>query len=316
MTGVVRNVLITGATGAIGPTVVRTLQREGFQLRVLARYPQPASAHVDVVVGDLVDRRALEAAVAGVDAVVHLAAVLHRPILSDTVVSAARAVNAEATRDLAAIAAARGIRLVFTSSIAVYGVTGAAALHEERVASPTSLYGETKLEAERAVIAAHDAEGRPIGVVLRLAAVYGPGLKGNYRRLVRALARHRFVGIGAGANHRALVHVDDVAQAIVLALRSSPASSRLYNVSDGGSYTVGTIISTICRALGRRPPRVTVPLGAAGAAVRMLDALGAVVGRRAVFGPALAKYTEDVVVDSSRIQRELGFRPQIALDRG
>ena len=316
MSVVVRKVLVTGGTGAVGPAVVRRLEAEGFELRVVTRTPQLVSAGADVVVGDLTDTRVQDKALIGVDAVVHLAAMLHHANVSVSMEPICREINVEVTKRLASMAAMRRIRFIFTSSIAVYGTSDSDPLTEETPGCPSTLYGRTKLEAETAVLAARDARGQASGVVLRLAAAYGPGIKGNYKRLIHALATRRFVPIGAGSNRRALVHVDDVAQAVVLVLRCATAEGRVYNVSDGMSHTLKDIIDSICRALARRSPRFALPVGAARAASSVLDSIAAAAGRRTMAGTHLAKYIEDVVISTSRIRGELGFEPRVTLDRG
>ena len=93
----------------------------------------------------------------------------------------------------------------------MYGPTPAGAIaNEDTTPRPRSLYGETKLKAEAAVLA------HPGGIVLRMAAVYGPRVKANYARLVRALARHRYVSIGPGDNKRTLIFEEDVAEAAAI----------------------------------------------------------------------------------------------------
>ena len=100
-----------------------------------------------------------------------------------------------------------------------------------------------------------------MGTVLRLGAVYGSRIKGNYRRLLIALARGRFVPIGPGSNRRTLVYDKDVGRAAMLAAVHPDAAGRIFNVTDGQIHTMEAIIETLCEALGRVPPRLTLPVG-------------------------------------------------------
>src|SRR5206468_7099629 len=120
-------------------------------------------------------------------------------------------------------------RVVLLSTIAVYGSQPRGLLDEDFPTRPDTLYGESKVEAERIAIGARTGDGRPLSTVLRSAAVYGPRVKGNYQRLVRALARRRFVPIGPGDNLRTLVFEDDLASATVLAAQHAAAAGRIYN---------------------------------------------------------------------------------------
>lgn len=270
-------VLVTGGTGAIGPAVVRELKDAGWTVDLFRR---PA--------GDLRDPDSLRRAPAGADAVVHMAALLH------TGQGDFQALNVDATRTL--VEASRGKRFIFFSTIAVYGSGGP--FDEDSPLRPQTEYARTKLEAERIVLDAG-------GIVLRVATVYGSRVKGNYASLVRAIARGTFPLIGDRENHRTLVHEADVAQAVVLAL-DGPAGGRIYNVTDGATHAMHEIVDAIAEAMGKRSPRVRVP-------VSLVRAAGVVVPRIARL---LENYLVEVRIDGSRIARELQFVPQYDLRSG
>ena len=141
------------------------------------------------------------------------------------------------------------------------------------------------------------ADGQPLGTVLRLGAVYGSRIKGNYERLTYALAgnlggnlgtrsrilsfdrlrmsgklghvprlparvpRFPFIPVGNGLNRRTLVYDKDVGRAAALAVSHPAAAGRVFNVTDGGFHTLNEIIESICSALGRKPPRLSLPVG-------------------------------------------------------
>jgi len=153
--------------------------------------------------------------------------------------------------------------------------------------------------------------------VLRLGAVYGARIKGNYQRLLLALARSRFLPIGRGDNRRTIVYDKDVARAALLALEHPEAAGKIFNVSDGEFHTLNNIISTICQALGRKPPGLSLPVGPARCVAGIVEDAARLTG----FSPPIVratidKYTEDTAVDSSLIQKELGFVPQYDLKTG
>jgi UDP-glucose 4-epimerase len=266
---------------------------------------------VTALVGDVSDEDAVRRAAAGAGVVVHLAALLHLVNPPSTARPEYERVNVQGTAAVLNAAKAEGVsRVVLMSTIAVYGYHARALLDENSPIRPDTIYGETKLAAERLAVNARAADGSPLATVLRAAAVYGPGVKGNYLRLVHALARNRFVPIGRGDNLRTLVFVDDLAAATVLAATHPAAAGRIYNVSDGSPHPLREIIAAICAALGRRPPRWYAPV----APVRLGLRLSSVVDRRL---PAmLDKYLEEVAVDASRIETELGFTPKIGLTDG
>jgi UDP-glucose 4-epimerase len=315
-----RVVLVTGATGAVGPQVVRACQATGYSVRTLSvdapdRNVLPPG--VDARLGDVCDRDAVESAVAGVDAVVHLAALLHQ---FENVAGLDRQyerVNIGGTENIVRAAVASNVkRLVFLSTIAVYGRSLGHLINENTPPRPDTIYGRTKLAAEHAVLTA-TCGGEPIGTVLRAAAAYGPRFKGNYRRLAVAIARRRFVRLGACANRRTIVHDRDLANAVVLAAGHPSAAGVIFNVSDGRVHTLAEIINAIYRAVGRSPSRFYVPLAAARVATSACESTCRVIGLRPpITNTLLEKYTEDIAVDGTRIQRALGFAPSVELEHG
>jgi UDP-glucose 4-epimerase len=80
-------------------------------------------------------------------------------------------------------------RIIFFSTIAVYGQSNAQILNEDSLPHPDTFYAKTKLAAEQIVHNTRTSNGKPIGTVLRFGAIYGSRIKGNYQRLVQALAR-------------------------------------------------------------------------------------------------------------------------------
>ena len=188
--------------------------------------------------------------------------------------------------------------------------------NEDTVPHPDMIYAETKLRAEEIVLGAENRDGEPLGVVLRMAAVYGPRMKGNYATLARALAKGRFLMVGRGDNVRTLVYDRDAVRAAVLAAQHPLAAGRVYNVSDGTVHSLSEIVAAICEALGRRPPGLAVPLPAARAVAVLADSTMVLAGRPRRFVAAVDKVVESVAVSSDRIQRELGFRPEYDLRHG
>ncbi len=228
----------------------------------------------ECITGDLADEAALRKGTAGAEVVFHLAAKLHGASEAEQDLLEYTRVNVEGTRRVLEAARAEGVRrVVFFSTIAVYGpgAPGRVFLEDGTVA-PATPYPRTKLEAEKLVLdyAGPGGQGSR-GVVLRLAAVYGPHMKGNYPRLVRAIQRGRFVRIGDGQNRRTLIHEQDAARAAVLAAEHPEAGGKIFNVTDGAVHTLNEILAAIAAASGRRVPKWGVPAGLARAGLGVLE---------------------------------------------
>jgi len=161
------------------------------------------------------------------------------------------------------------------------------------------------------------ADGQLIGTVLRLGAVYSSRIKGNYERLTHALARHRFIPIGNGLNRRTLVYDKDVGRAAALAVSHPAAAGRVFNITDGKFHTLNEIIESICSDLGRKQPRFSLPVGPSHALIGFIEKGCRAIGLTPpVTREMIDKYTEDIAVDGSLIQKELGFMPQYDLRAG
>ena len=152
---------------------------------------------------------------------------------------------------------------------------------------------------------------------MRLGAVYGSRIKGNYERLTHALARNRFIPIGKGLNRRTLVYDKDVGRAAALAVSHPAAVGRVFNITDGEIHTLNEIIESICSALGRKPPRLSLPVGPTRIVAGLIEKGAHTFGIKSpITRASIDKYTEDIAVDGSLIQKELGFVPQYDLKTG
>lgn len=315
------NVLVTGATGALGPRVVQALCEAGHRVRTFSLHDDPRAdvpPRVEAMTGDIADPGALRRAVKDMEAVVHLAALLHIFNPASETDEAYERINIHGTQSVVQAALAAGVgRIVLASTIAVYGPGEGRVLDERSPPRPDNAYARSKLAAEEITLQARDRGGRAVGVVLRLGAVYGSRIKGNYERLVHALARHRFVPIGPGLNRRTLVYDRDAGRAFALAVSHPAAAGRLFNVTDGGVHRLADIIDAICSALGRRAPRLSIPLALARLAVTGVERGSRLLGLRPpVTRETLVKYAEDIAVDGSLFRSTMGFIPLYDLHSG
>lgn len=314
-------VLITGATGAIGPQVVQAFQTAGYKVQILTRHtPKPGlrPANVDIHIGDITKQGTIDRAVQGCELVIHLAALLHIVNPSPNLQSEYEQVNITGTANLVKSAVKADVkRIIFASTINVYGESHGQILTETISPLPTTIYARTKLAGEKLVLDTQNSRGEPIGVILRFGAVYGSRIKGNYQQLLKLLARNRFFPIGCGKNRRTLIHDKDVAQAILLAAQHPQAVGQVFNISDGDYHTVQSIIEAMSSALGRKAPRYSIPVTPIRYAAGLLEDLGQKVGYQSpIVRATIDKYTEDIAVSSKRIQEQLGFKPQYDLHTG
>lgn len=313
-----RPVLVTGATGFVGRWLAAALQAHGARLRLLARSGGGLiSSSVETVIGDLTDPASLARACAGMDTVIHAAGYAHAGSAA-TPEQVARhwAVNAEGSAHLLTAAVAAGVqRYVFLSSVKAAGAPDPHCVDESWDAPPETPYGQAKRAAEARALAVGQETGLHV-VNLRLALVYGPGLKGNLARLAR-LARCRLCPAWPDTgSRRSLVHGADVAQAALRAAANPAAWGQTYLVTDGQRYASRELLLLLRQAQGRSAPRWTMPAPWWWRMAGLADgALGLTGHRGRPMHTALEQVLGWACYDASRIMGELGYRPEWTFQR-
>jgi dihydroflavonol-4-reductase len=281
---------------------VRILTRGGRTL------PPEWQGTVDVVRGDLTEPGSLAPALEGCDRLYHLAGELRQ---ADRV----RAVNTDGTRDLFEAAGRAGVaHVVHMSSVGVMGIEAPGVADEDAAGEPRTPYEISKRDAERQARAWSAASGVPLAA-LRPTIVFGARTgdgPDSFLALLRAIAAGRFMFAGrAGvANY---VYVEDV----VSACRAAAArrADGVFIVADPCSITA--FVEAAAAALGVPPPRRVMPRSLAYTLAAVLEAAGALTGRRVPLTrarvQALSNRTE---FRSSRIERGLGWSPPVGYVEG
>ena len=272
---------------------------------------------VETAIGDLADAPSLAHTCAGIDTVIHAAGFAHADRAATPDLAARHwAVNAEGTFHLLDAAVKAHVeRFVYLSSVKAVGDPGLRCVDETWDAPPDTPYGQAKRAAEERVLAV----GREAGlhaVNLRPTLVYGPGMRANLARLVEAARRGWLPPLPETGNCRSLVHVDDVAQAVLLAAAHPAARGQTYLVTDGQPYSGRELSLIIRRALGHSVPTWTVPAGMLDGMAALADGVLGLIGHRdRPARAALDKLLGWACYDSTRIERELGYRPNWTFQR-
>lgn len=304
--------LVTGIAGSIGEAVATSLSKRGFLVHGYDLAKPPASLDgivAKIHVGDITDRSALERAIDEVGSVVHLAGWVHAIPRSEQEKKKVFSINHEATRDIARICKQSDTRLVFASTVAVYGDAATGRLTEDTPTSPSNAYARSKLLAEEHVVDAG-------GTVLRLPMVYGARDRGNMARMIHAIRRGRFVVPGRGRALRTFVGRWNVAAAALCALESDKARGCTYLVTDDEDVTLAKLCDLIAELAGCRRP-LHVPSAVVAAAALMGAGLKRLLRRNMpVDWSSYRKLIRDLSFDGHRIRDELGFKPAKTLRDG
>jgi nucleoside-diphosphate-sugar epimerase len=299
-------VLVTGAGGFVGRALCPALAAAGHEVIAGVREGgAPHGAHAHRTLGDLAEEHALDAAVAEVDAVVHLAARVHmmRETAADPLLLYRR-VNVDGTRRLAAAAVRSGVRrFVLLSSIKVNGErTTARPFAEVDAPAPADAYGLSKQEAEE-VLATVAAGTGMSAVALRTPLVYGPGVRANFLALLRLCDSPWPLPFGGvRTNHRSLIGLGNLVDAIAAAV-AHPAANGVYLVRDAEDLSTEALIRRLRHALGRPARLLPVPAALLAMSLRLL-------GR----GALADRLCCSLAVDSGRIARDLGWQPPHTVD--
>ncbi|BFU90083.1 MAG: epimerase/dehydratase [Nitrospira sp.] len=311
-------VLVTGAAGFLGASLVEELCRSGCQVRAVvhdARLVTSCLGEVEIVVADVRDLRKIREIAAGCGAIVHLAAKVHA-IDDFGAAKDYEAVNVEGTRHILDAAVASGIgHLVFASSVKVFGEETKGCIDESQTPYPQTPYGRSKWKAEQLVSEYAERYGL-IAVSLRLPMVYGPTKKGNLYRMIEAIDHGRFPILPRLSAVRSLLHIRNFVQAVVLCLRAPYFKRAAYIVTDTEPYCVTDLYDWLRAGLGKADPRWRVPLWILKSGARCGDALQAISGSPAPLTTEhLTKLIGRAWYSSAAITRELDYRPTYSFEK-
>jgi nucleoside-diphosphate-sugar epimerase len=298
----VSRVLVTGARGFVGRGLVPALTRAGHTAVPAGR---PGRAPADGVALELTaDPPVAPDALAGLDAIVHLAGLAHA---APGRAAEARRVNTEGTRRLAEAAAAAGVpRFVYVSTAQVHGTTDPGRpIRADDPLRPVEPYADSKAAAERALAALARRPQAPAVAVVRPPLVYGPGAGGNVARLVRWAEAGRPLPGGCAANRRSFCARANLCDLLVRLVDAGDAPWAAYLVRDPEDVSTAGFYAGLCRALGRTPRLLPLPRGLGAG---LLRAAGRPRTAEALFA--------DFRLDDRATRAGLAWTPPVALAAG
>ncbi len=307
-------VFVTGGTGFIGGEVVRQLRARGDEVACLVRSPGKAAGLTELgcelVRGDLGDAEAIRRGMEGCDAVAHAAAMYEVgiPVKQHPAMWEANVAGTE--RVLGAAREAGVAKLVYVSTVGVFGNTHRQVV-DESYENPgkefTSYYEETKLEAHR--LARRMIEDGLPGVIVQPGGVYGPGDTSQVADLLEQFFAGRLPLIPFPELGICLSHVEDIAGGILLALDRGRVGEAY--VLSGPVTTMREAIETVAAATGRKAPRYALPT----VLMKALTPVGPLVGKLMGQPPNLRELisSADGVTfwaSHEKASRELGYAPR------
>lgn len=239
-----KRILVIGGAGFLGSVLCTKLLNRGYKVRVLDKLLYGSHGlrglDLELIEGDIRDINTVMNALDGVDAVIHLAAIVGDPASAlepkETI-----QINYLATKSIAEICKFNQInRFIFASTCSVYGASDDnTILTEESQVKPVSLYAEMKLKSEEGLINKEIFDSNFAPTVLRLGTLYGVSPRMRFDLVVnaitiRALMDKKFTIFG-GEQYRAICNVEDAAEAFILCIEAdiNDVSGQIFNVSTG-----------------------------------------------------------------------------------
>lgn len=295
-------ILVTGANGFVGSALCDKLSVAAVPFVAAVR---KKTAPSQCQIGDLSETTDWSQALAGCDRVIHLAARVH--MMQDhagDIPGAYRAVNLDATMNLARQASALGVkRFVFVSSVKIHGEASTGRpFAPADVPAPLDPYGKSKLEAERALQAWSARTGMEL-VIVRPPLVYGPGVRANFLRLMQLVKLGLPLPLGALDNRRSMVALDNLVDLLILCSHHPAAPGQVFLVSDDHDVSIAELLRALSAAMGQRSRLLPVP-------ARWLAGAAALCGKSAQASRLLGS----LQVDISQTRRILGWTPPASME--
>lgn len=311
-------VLVTGGTGFTGTALVKRLLVMGHAV-VALDYKEGLQSDdlrakgAEILTGSVTDRQVVEQSMKGVEVVFHLAAAfreLHKPN------SFYDEVNVGGTQVVLSAARRHDVRkFIYCSTCGVHGNVARPPADEDAPIRPGDYYQRTKYEAEPLVSAAAGAEFET--VILRPAAIYGPGDPERFFMIFKRVSQGTFPMFGSGRTLYHPLYVDNLVDAFLLCMPPGAGNGRAYLIADDRYYQIEEIVRAVARALEmsvRIPHYPVLPVVALG---HIMDKVYRPFGLAPpIFPRRVDWYRQNRAFDITRAKRELGYAPRVHLDEG
>lgn len=304
-------ILVTGGSGFIGTRLIDVLLRENHQVTIFDKVT--SSKYPDMVfLGDVRDQDTLIKASEGMDIIYNLAAEHADDV---TPLSLYADVNIGGATNVVAAAEANGIRnIVFTSSVAIYGLNRGTP-DESMDAQPFNEYGRTKYEAEKIFLQWADKHPENSLTMVRPSVIFGENNRGNVYNLMKQIASGKFVMIGNGNNKKSMGYVGNIA-AFLASRASFRPGVEIFNFSDKPDLSANEITTIIRDEMKITKGLVTIPYGIGLLGGYCFDILALLTGKKfPVSSIRIKKFTAETTINTDKLINS-GFKAPFTLEEG
>ena len=308
------NYLITGATGFVGPHLIKRLTADGHTCKCLVRQGSenkiPEIDGMTIIFGDITKPETLVGTATDADCLLHLATLGH---MSNFTVTEKMFydINVQGTINIMDEALRAGIkRIVHCSSVAAMGICDEIPSTENTTCNPHHAYGRSKLQAETEVLNMVKEKNLP-ATIIRFSMVYGPGDPRDILKLTRIAKKGLFPKVGNRPKLTPLIHVRDAVDGLLLACKKG-TPGEIYLITNKQSEPFDAIREIIQDALGQKKRAVYIPEWAALTLASIIEKSFSLFGKTP---PVARKNIDSTLADRvfsvAKAIHELGFDPKI-----
>jgi nucleoside-diphosphate-sugar epimerase len=296
------HILVTGSSGFLGSVMLANLLKRKNKISTVVRSKQKINSSInEIVIGGISSENNWKSHLAGVDVIIHLAAVAHNNSNDPDYINE---VNVNGTINLAQQAATIGVkRFVFISSIGVLGnsTTNILPFDEYSNVLAHSQYSQSKLDAENALFKIAEETELEV-VIIRPVLVYGLSAPGNFGKLVNLVNKVPMLPFALCKNKRSFISVDNLVDFISVCIDHPKAKNEIFCISDGHDVSIREFTDGIAKGLNKRLIQLSIP-------VFIIKLLGKMTGKNEPVDQLIG----DLQVDSTKARELLGWRPPLTM---
>ena len=311
-------ILVSGGTGFTGKALVKRLLDEGHEVVALdykegLKTQELTDWGAEVVIGSVTDKDVMESSTQGVEIVLHLAAAFRE---LDVPEEHYHHVNVDGTRNALEAAVKHGVRkFVYCSTCGVHGNIDNPPAGEDAPIQPADYYQQTKYEAEPIVLS-YQERGLST-VIIRPAAIYGPGDPERFMMIFKRVAKGTFPMFGHGRTYYHPLYIDNLVDAFLLAMEPGKGDGKPYLIADEEYLEIEDLVRRVGKALGvevKIPHYPILPLIVAGhiceTVCRPFHITPPIFPRRVDW------YRQNRAFSIENARRDLGYQPRVGIDEG